>query len=416
MKIGQAAKKFAVPVTSIYYYIKHGLLVPPVSRGQYVFDEKTLSDLEWLLTLKQMEFPLEVIHRILSLRRISGLMPQEDRDELRKMFAEQDRALEEKIETLTHAQQLLRSSVSLLGAGDCEIVDTGVPLKMLRLLACPVCGGELRAQNASMDSRYIFEAEMNCRCGYSARIQNGILLTQNRNTSFYDKPDTIRELYRDLPSATLSLFERSYHWLGECLTKAGTSGKVMWESYVNAWFFLHNHTELLLDGTELIVTDKFPETLLAYKEVIDRCGRGLDILYIADAGTAPPIKKKCVDITVDFFATNEHNFYHDDFWPNYMSAYLKDGGLAAGVYFYFDGGERSMKNLLRSYPEASRNNFSSRFFRKELRSNYKLLSQFDCGFSTDSGANLGLGFHEKGDKLHLLAYEAVKEKRNLSIS
>ncbi|MBO3282396.1 hypothetical protein HJV68_21140, partial [Intestinimonas butyriciproducens] len=75
-------------------------LVPPVSRGQYVFDEKTLSDLEWLLTLKQMEFPLEVIHRILSLRRISGLMPQEDRDELRKMFAEQDRALEEKIETL----------------------------------------------------------------------------------------------------------------------------------------------------------------------------------------------------------------------------------------------------------------------------------------------------------------------------
>ena len=80
---------------------------------------------------------------------------------------------------------------------------------------------------------------------------------------------------------------------------------------------------------------------------------------------APPIKKKCVDITVDFFATNEHNFYDDYFWPDYMSAYLKDGGVAAGVYFYFDGGKRFMKNLLRSYPEASRNNFSSRFFRKK---------------------------------------------------
>ena len=75
MKIGQAAKKFSVPVTSIYYYIKHGLLVPPVNRGQYIFDEKTLGDLEWLLELKKMEFPLEVIHRLLSLRRISGLVP-----------------------------------------------------------------------------------------------------------------------------------------------------------------------------------------------------------------------------------------------------------------------------------------------------------------------------------------------------
>lgn len=38
-------------------------------------------------------------------------MPQEDRDELRKMFAEQDGAL--KKVALTHAQQLLRSSLNL---------------------------------------------------------------------------------------------------------------------------------------------------------------------------------------------------------------------------------------------------------------------------------------------------------------
>lgn len=411
MKIGQAAKKFSVPVTSIYYYIKHGLLVPPVNRGQYIFDEKTLSDLEWLLELKKMEFPLEVIHRLLSLRRISGLAPQEDREEVLRLFAEQDIVLDERIESLARAQQILRSSMNTFRAGDGEAVNTGVPLKMLRLLVCPVCGGELRAQNASMDSRYIFDAEMSCRCGYSARIQNGILLTPNRNTSFYDKPDTIRELYRDLPSATLSLFERSYNWLGESLTRAGTAGKVLWESYVNAWFFLHNHMELLNEGTELIVTDKFPETLAAYKELIDRSGRGYDILYIADAGVAPPIKRKSVDISVDFFATNEHNFYHDDFWPDYMYSYLKDGGLAAGVYFYFDGGERSRKNLLRSYPESSSNNFNRSFFQKGICSNYQLLSQFDCGYSTDSGANLGLGFHEKGDKLHLLAYEAVKNKK-----
>ena len=58
MKIGQAAKKFAVPVTSIYYYIKHGLLVPPVSRGQYVFDEKTLRHLIFLFQTVHVSCPL----------------------------------------------------------------------------------------------------------------------------------------------------------------------------------------------------------------------------------------------------------------------------------------------------------------------------------------------------------------------
>lgn len=412
MKIGQAAKKFSIPITSIYYYIKHGLLVPPVERGQYVFDEKTIEDLVWLLELKQMEFPLEIIHRMLSLRRISGFAPKEDREELLRLFCAQDFALESQIETLTYAQQKLRSGMSALGQGREEAACTGVPLKMLRLLICPICGGELRALNASMDSRYIFDADMSCRCGYSARIQSGILLTPNRNTSLYDKPDTTRELYLDLPSATLSLFERSYHWLGDRLSKEGTSGKVLWESYINAWFFLHNHIELLTENTELIVTDKFPETLAAFKEVIDR-GKGQhDILYIADAGIAPPLKKNSVDIAVDFFATNEHNFYHDDFWPDHMRPYMKKDAFAAGVYFYFEGGKRSMQNLLKNYPEASIRNFNRSFFETNIHLNYRLKSLFDCGCSTDSGANLGLGFHEKGDKLHLLAYEAEVRGEN----
>lgn len=409
MKIGQTAKKYSIPVTSIYYYIKHGLLVPPVNRGQYIFDEKTLHDLEWLLELKGMEFPLEVIHRILSLHRISGFTPPEDRDELFQLFAKQDAELTIRIENLNHAQQKLHAYINTLGAGRGELTITGVPLKMLRLLVCPVCGGELHAQNASMDSRYIFEADMKCRCGYSARIEDGILLTPNRNVSFYDKPDTTRELYRDLPSATLSLFERSYHWLGECLTKEGTAGKVLWESYVNAWFFLHNHTELLSEDTELVVTDKFPETLAAYKAVLDRSGKKLDILYIADAGVSPPLRKKCVDIAVDFFATNEHNFYHEDFWLDYMCPYLKDNAMAAGIYFYFENGDRSMQNLYKSYPESSRHNFSKGFFRNSIQKNYELRDLFDCGYSIDSGKNLGLGFHEKGEKMHLLAYEAIKK-------
>ena len=51
------------------------------------------------------------------------------------------------------------------------------------------------------------------------------------------------------------------------------------------------------------------------------------------------------------------------------------------------------------YPECSRQNFQNSYFHEELRKNgFQLLSEEDCGFTTDSGNNLGFGFHVKGEK------------------
>ena len=126
-----------------------------------------------------------------------------------------------------------------------------------------------------MSQKYVFQAALRCGCGYSAAIRDGILQTKNVNTSLYDKPDTTRELYRDLPSMTLSLYERSYHWLEDHIRNRVPHGRVWLEGYVNAWFFFHNHLELLDRSDCLIVIDKFPETLLAYKAVIERQGDAL---------------------------------------------------------------------------------------------------------------------------------------------
>ena len=72
MKIGQVSRRYGISRDNLYYYINYGLLVPPRRNNQYVFDDDTLQDLEWILELKNMEYSLAEIHRILSLRRISG--------------------------------------------------------------------------------------------------------------------------------------------------------------------------------------------------------------------------------------------------------------------------------------------------------------------------------------------------------
>ena len=92
MKIGQVVQRYGIPVNTLYFYINNGLLVPPRRNSQYVFDPHTLEELEWLLELKELEFPLKTIHRLLSLRRISNFCSEEDREELRAIFQEQVQA------------------------------------------------------------------------------------------------------------------------------------------------------------------------------------------------------------------------------------------------------------------------------------------------------------------------------------
>ncbi len=228
MKIGQVVQRYGIPVNTLYFYINNGLLVPPRRNSQYVFDPHTLEELEWLLELKELEFPLKTIHRLLSLRRISNFCSEEDREELRAIFQEQAEELKRREAHISTARRRVGRKLFELERQPAAGIRTGVPVSMLGLLCCPNCRGELMLEGASMSQTYVFQATLRCTCGYSAAIRDGILQTKNVNTSLYDKPDTTREMYRDLPSMTLSLYERSYHWLEEHIKRKVTHGRSGW--------------------------------------------------------------------------------------------------------------------------------------------------------------------------------------------
>lgn len=411
MRIGQVSDKYQISTDNIYYYINYGLIVPPKNAGgQYVFDNSTLKDLEFVLELKGLGFPLRVIHRILSLYRVSNLADKQDIEDLKNIYKEHIETLKKNIIRLEEAQISLEKKIADLDNHLPDISsEIGLPINMLRFICCPVCNKELRLSNVQMNQRYIFSGDLSCNCGYHAQIADGILLTPNRNTSRYDKPDLTRELYKELPSDLISLFQRSYNWMSKKLLQAGPSGKVLLETYVNAWFFLHNHQHILPKYTMMIVLDKFPETLRVYKELIERQKRGLDILYIADAGTKPPLKPQTVDINIDFFAINEHNFYHHTFWMDHLYPYLKKDALALGTYFYFERGHKSIQTLLKEYPESYINNFNKQYFMKSIVKGFNILDSEELGYTVDSGENLGFSFHIKNERMHLFSYLAQKK-------
>ena len=62
--------------------------------------------------------------------------------------------------------------------------------------------------NVTMDTEYIFEADMDCQCGYHADVCDGILLTPNRYEGNDDTPDVHRLMYNGLAADDQSFSER----------------------------------------------------------------------------------------------------------------------------------------------------------------------------------------------------------------
>ena len=171
MKIGQVAQRYGISRDNLYYYINYGLLVPPRIDKQYVFDDETLSDLERILELKDLGFTLAEIHRILSLFRISDMEKTGFREELRLTYAERCRSCQEEIARLEKISGVLSQEIEKLSTVDTsEFRRAGLPLSMLGLIQCPHCKKPMAISNVTMDTEYIFEADMDCQCGYHADV------------------------------------------------------------------------------------------------------------------------------------------------------------------------------------------------------------------------------------------------------
>lgn len=411
MRIGKVAETYKISIDNLHYYINYGLLVPPKPKGQYIFDTATLKDLELILHLKKLDFSLREIHVILSLKRISNFADIQDLEEVKELFkskrdyCRQEIIRKEKIikELDAHIHKIEQMPIT-------PARSTGVPIKVLPLLCCPHCGSSFHMANVEMDQRFLYNGNLTCYCGYEAEISSGILMTPNKNENLQDAPDITRELYKDLPPALISMFQRSYNWMIEKMESVNLHEKVIAETYINAWFFMHNHLHALPADSLYVVIDKYPETLLMYKHLIEKQNPDLDILYLADASTRFPLIKHCIDVHLDFFAANEHNFYNPTFLYDRLNPYLKNNSDLIGTYFYFDRAPKSMRTLLTEYPECFSQNFHVNYFKKSLKDyHFKLLDTELSDPVTDSGNNLGFGFHQKGEKMYLMPYHAKKQ-------
>lgn len=419
MKISSLASKYDISKDALYFYISKGLLIPRMSGKQYIVDETFERDLQLILKYRDWGFSLNEILSILSATRKNSY----DDDNIvatfiSEMLLRKAESIRDEISGLREKLVNIMAENERILAGESFGKDDrkrqiGVPFSMISMLRCPQCGGSFNFSNSEMSQTQIMNADLTCSCGYCAKIKNGILITPNRNQSKYDHADVSREIYNDIPDILVSLYQKSYYWMEQCLDSVLKPGAVVMETHLNDYFYLQYELGMLeKNNCRLILVDKFPEILEMYKALLERqAGNDLEVLLIADAGTELPLCGNIVDVFADFFASNEHQFFNDTNLIEEMSKYISPAGHIIATYFSIPEGRESIKNMRQLYPESSAENFSLPIFRQRLRdAGYTEVENEFIGETVETGDNYWcFGFVDKDEKIRLDSYLMKKD-------
>ncbi|MGE5631086.1 MAG: MerR family transcriptional regulator [Caulobacteraceae bacterium] len=407
MKIGEFSQHFNLSSETVRYYINKGLLVPVTKNDRYDFCDRDIEDMKLLQKLKSFRFSITDIHKILSLKRLSNLdSPEELNDYINILKAQKKVMLNERAR-LNKVIDGLQQEISTASGKHTGAIQrkSGVPLAFLPYLACPYCQGNLSINNCNIERDQIISGGLSCACGFNATIQNGILIGQPGKISIYDSPDVERNCYRMMSPSLITLVQKAYNWMLECLNRCDTKGKLILEDFVNNYCFCHSNFEAMDKDAYYIITDKYPEIVAVYKNLIDKLNLDLQVLYIAAGSHLLPLKNKCVDIYIDFDASNEYAIFHNGYAADALTRYFHQDTYALGAFFSLKPGGPSVQELHRQYPETWEKCFDIAYFRKYMQEMWQSTLDYDnIGYVTDSGGDLSFSYHIPGEKLGLNTY------------
>lgn len=417
MKIGEFSRRVNVSIDTLRYYMREGLLQPTRRGGQFDFSEADERDVAMILKMRDMDFSLREIRTLLTLRRFSN----ENDEFYRKKHLE---ALERQLAKLESAICLLSGKAELIEMEckeyraprpACHNLAGGLPLAALPLLSCPDCGTALIISEAQLTVRGVVSGKIGCDCGYTAEIQDGVLQTPHHPTTPYDQPDLERGLHLKMSEDVALLHQKTYETITDSLRLLSFEGMVCLETHINDAFYLYSHPEAISGASLLIITDKYREMLLLYKNYLDHMELPFEILYIADDSTNLPLKNKSVDIFIDCMSTTTHSLYSHSFLPGEMRRYLKESGVAVGNFVFFNPRSRTHANIGRKYPEWNPDAHTYSYLKNNLEQNFPYVYLRPVGTVQYTSCERYLySCHVDGEDWNTAAYQAYLRKPPVS--
>lgn len=406
MRIGEFAKNFDVTIDTIRHYIELGLLIPTKEGSHYYFDSTCKDDMALIVKLKQLQFSLQEIHKVISLKRVTHFVDIQEIDYYLKVLIGKKQDLLKKRENINQSLQLLDEKIESIHRIDVITEETGVPLLFLSMFHCPHCQGALNLTDAFIKEQYVLKGTFRCGCGYEALIKDGIIVTPDLSTSPQNKHYIYdQQMIEEITPSFISLLEKGNQWIYKRMLRNDFSNKVILETNVETYVFPPKLLYSLSPNALYVFCGNTVEMLKKLKKKIEHFNPKLNVLYIVNSQLDLPFKHQSIDVVIDVLSFNDFSLFNNDLPLEKLAPYFKRDTKVFGYNAFYDAHAQSYKRLRELYPNGHTQNLQSTFLENNLASGgFTLVESEEMGYTENPGEYID--YHDKNEKLHCVTYAA----------
>lgn len=337
MKISEFSNKFGVSNDAVRYYMELNLIIPEKKGGHYHFDKKCEAEIKEILKLKEMDFSLQEIKNIFNFKRIGKLTPYQQNKYYQSIFKGKLQDIDGKISKLITAKERLAEKLANLELKkDKNITIIGIDLAALSLFSCPNCNSDLLLAAERVEANQVIEGSLNCDCGESLQIKDGILHTNFANNDERCIEESHVQNY--INATHPDYIDKVYHsleWLYRQIDFEKMTGKVIMEPGSGYGFFLRQVYNDLPDDAIYICTDKNPEFNKYLKQILEMTGKRAKVIFITADLPELPLKDNVVDMIIDYTGSSGFSFENHGFLPELLNKYIKKKITLLGTYIIY---------------------------------------------------------------------------------
>lgn len=410
MKIGEFANKFGLNVSTVRFYVNHGLLIPKKKNEQYEFDKACISDMENILKYKSYHFSLEEIHLLFFLEKASrfkddivlGLCSEILENKRKELIAERD-SLSDYIDSLEkEIDQLPKSAVT-----DSE--KAGIPFSFIPYLFCPKCQVPLKLDSASISEGFLQEGHLWCDCGYRANIEDGIIVSENyyEETPFkaFENIESIAAIPEQFGPTYRMLIQKTYMYMYNNIANRLEDPLFIMAGPFTFNFLLAYIDKLGKKNTYIVIdpSKKRIEKLRSYLS-----SHSYNIVYVVSELANTPMKHNSVDIYIDDYSTVNSMFTFNSFDTQYITPFLKRHARIAGIFSNYRNAPKSLANFKKVQPDFKPEKMTLSGLKYSWSQNGVTITDEKTIGST-SETNTEYSQDVKGEYLEVLGYLAHKD-------